>query len=106
MKVCIKNIFSLFLLWLFLFPTTVQLNHHHDEEVDNHVVEGISFHTKHEGCQVCDFHFSLFSGRWQEGVYAPILITFEKLAIKYIEPGFCASTEVLSLRGPPSHCLV
>jgi hypothetical protein len=101
LKVCFKNIFPVLLLWLFLYPTSVQLHHHHDEAVDFHACDGTSMHELHEACAVCEFHFTLFSDQPPITVSAPILLTFEKLVINYSAPFITSCLQVASVRGPP-----
>jgi len=106
LKVCLKNILPLLLLWLFLYPTSVQLHHHHDEEEDFHANQGTSIQEIHDACAVCTFHFPLFSDQPQTRLNAPILLTFEKLVINYSAPFITTCLQVASVRGPPVLCLV
>lgn len=54
------NIASLLLLVVFLLPSIVKLEHHHENFVCKAKSEK-HFHNFHEKCIVCDFEFSIFS---------------------------------------------
>lgn len=54
-----KNITSLILLLVFLFPTTVIFEHHHEQNSCNAKNEK-HFHNLHEKCGICSFEFSIF----------------------------------------------
>jgi hypothetical protein len=56
----LKNIASLFLLLVFLFPTIVIIEHHHEQNTCNAKNEK-HYHNLHEKCGICSFEFSLFS---------------------------------------------
>jgi hypothetical protein len=55
-----KNIASLLLLLVFLFPTTVIMEHHH-EHFECKAKNEKHYHEFHEKCAVCNFDFSVFS---------------------------------------------
>jgi hypothetical protein len=55
-----KNIVSLFLLLVFVFPSIVQLEHHHEHFICKAKNEQ-HLHEYHEKCLVCNFEFSIFS---------------------------------------------
>ncbi len=61
MNKTIKHIAALILLWVFLFPSMVKLEHHHDVYKIDRSVDGKQFNVFHEQCYVCSFEFSLFS---------------------------------------------
>jgi hypothetical protein len=56
----IKNITSLLLLLVFLLPSIVKLEHHH-EHFNCHAENEKHLHNFHEKCAVCSFEFSDFS---------------------------------------------
>ncbi|HHV86128.1 MAG TPA: hypothetical protein GXX42_10025 [Petrimonas sp.] len=55
-----KNIVSLFLLFVFILPSIVKLEHHH-EHFESKAKNEKHYHVFHEKCAVCDFEFSIFS---------------------------------------------
>ncbi len=60
MKSNFKNNVALLLLMVFLLPSIVKMEHHHENFVckakhDTH------YHNYHEKCSICDFNFSVFS---------------------------------------------
>lgn len=55
-----KNITSLILLLVFLLPSIVKLDHHHDSFVCKAKKEK-HYHVFHDKCSVCNFEFSVFS---------------------------------------------
>jgi hypothetical protein len=56
----LKNIASLLLLLVFILPSIVKLEHHH-ERIDCQAKNEKHFHEFHEKCAVCSFEFSIFS---------------------------------------------
>jgi len=56
----LKNIASLLLLVVFLFPSFVKLEHHHDHFNCN-VKNEKHYHEFHHSCSICSFEFSVFS---------------------------------------------
>jgi hypothetical protein len=56
----LKNSTSLFLLAVFLLPSIVRLEHHH-ESYDCKANTEQHFQSLHKKCAVCDFGFSVFS---------------------------------------------
>lgn len=60
MKKKIKNITSLLLLVVFLFPSIVKLEHHH-EHFKCKAKNEKHYHVYHEKCAICSFEFSIFS---------------------------------------------
>jgi len=59
-----KSLISLLLLVIFLFPTVVKIEHHHEHFVCHAKTEK-HLHEKHENCQICKFEFSLFTEEYQ-----------------------------------------
>ena len=55
-----KNIASLLFLPVFLLPSIVKLEHHHDY-FECKVKNEKHCHVLHENCAVCNFEFSVFS---------------------------------------------
>lgn len=55
-----KNIISLVLLLVFLFPSIVRFEHHHEHFRCNAKTEK-HYHVSHEKCGICNFDFSVFS---------------------------------------------
>ncbi|MBN2635791.1 MAG: hypothetical protein JXR61_05935 [Prolixibacteraceae bacterium] len=54
-----KNVLSVLVLWVFLFPTIVVLEHHHeifscDAQGEQHL------HQYHQKCDICNFEFQVF----------------------------------------------
>jgi hypothetical protein len=60
MKRKLKKIASLFLLLVFLFPTVVIIEHHHEQNICQAKNEK-HYHVFHEKCNICSFEFSVFS---------------------------------------------
>jgi hypothetical protein len=56
----LKNIASLLLLAIFLFPSFIKLEHHHEHFSCNAKNEK-HFHEFHHNCSICSFEFSVFS---------------------------------------------
>jgi wobble nucleotide-excising tRNase len=57
-----KNITSLLLLLVFLLPSIVKLEHHH-EHFECKAKNEKHYHSLHERCVICDFEFSVFLSR-------------------------------------------
>jgi hypothetical protein len=55
-----KNITSLLLLVVFLFPSYVKLEHHHEHFICN-AKNQQHFHEFHQKCSICSFEFSVFA---------------------------------------------
>jgi hypothetical protein len=95
-----KNIISLFLLLVFIFPSVIKLEHHH-ETVECKVKNEQHLHEFHEKCVVCNFEFSLFSVNLEN-----IVLQNEQPVDKYFNNyGFDSysgcSKYSFSLRAPP-----
>ncbi len=60
MKGRLKNIISLSLLLIFIFPASVKLVHHHELFVCKAKGEQ-HLHVFHKKCNICSFEFSVFS---------------------------------------------
>ena len=59
-----KNIASLLLLLVFLLPSIVKLEHHH-EHFECKAKNEKHYHVLHEKCAVCNFEFSVFSSDFE-----------------------------------------
>jgi hypothetical protein len=59
-----KNIASLLLLSVFLLPSIVKLEHHH-EHFECKAKNEKQYHVFHEKCAVCNFEFSIFSSDFE-----------------------------------------
>jgi hypothetical protein len=55
----LRNGMAIFMVAIFLLPTMVKLEHHHDHFVCKAKTEK-HFHDHHEKCQICSFEFSVF----------------------------------------------
>jgi len=101
LKSVIKNIQYLFLLWLFVHPTAIQVLHHHNDEVVFHNYADNTLHMPHSKCAVCDFHFPVFSNQLYSIHIQKCANAFEQLVICCIEPSITSTPHVAFLRGPP-----
>lgn len=95
-----KNIVSLLLLLIFVFPSIIKLEHHHEHFVCKAKNEQ-HFHEFHEECFVCNFEFSVFSTDHEN-----IIIKREQPVDKYFNNYrliyfFNRSEYSFSLRAPP-----
>jgi hypothetical protein len=63
-----KNIASLLLLLVFLLPSIVKLEHHH-EHFECKAKNEKHLHVFHEKCAVCNFEFSVFSSDFENIVF-------------------------------------
>ncbi len=72
-----NNITSLLLLLVFLLPSIVKLEHHH-EHVECNAKNEKHKHVFHEKCAVCNFEFSVFSSDLKK-----IVLTKEQPVAKY-----------------------
>lgn len=95
-----KNIASLLLLVILLFPSLVKFEHHHNS--NNYVVKGdLNGSAVHEKCDICSFDFSLFSNDSQDIVLrkdnplSDYRNNYE--SVYYLSP----SQILCSLRAPP-----
>ncbi len=55
----LKGIASVLLVFVFLFPSIVKLEHHH-EHFECNAKNNKHFHEQHEKCAICCFEFSIF----------------------------------------------
>jgi hypothetical protein len=95
-----KNIASLLLLLVFVFPGIVKLEHHHEHFVCK-AKNGQHYHAYHENCAVCNFEFSVFSSDFEN-----IVLQNEQPVDKYFNNYRLGKTSNLlkysfSLRAPP-----
>ncbi len=54
-----KNITPIFLLLVFLLPSIVKLEHHH-QDFECKTVNEKYYHVHHDKCVICNFEFSVF----------------------------------------------
>jgi len=54
-----NNISAVFLIMVFLLPSLIKLEHHH-ESTTCHEKNEKHLHTLHEKCAICSFEFSVF----------------------------------------------
>jgi hypothetical protein len=95
-----KNIISLLLLLVFLLPTIVKIEHHHDNFQCKSLNEK-HFHDFHPNCAICNFEFSIF------------ILSYENIDFQKDKPvdnyskkynsrfSFNLYLSQFSLRGPP-----
>ncbi|HNW98858.1 MAG TPA: hypothetical protein PKK00_10655 [Bacteroidales bacterium] len=95
-----KNIISIFLLGIFLLPTIIKLEHHHEHYIyksDNkkHI------HEFHHKCEICKFEFSTYTP-------SPVKTANSKNVINYFYNNIYTSAVFIeqnilsfSLRAPP-----
>lgn len=72
-----KTIASLLLLLVFISPSIVKLEHHH-EHFECKAKHEKHYHEFHEKCAVCNFEFSVFSSDFEN-----IVLTTEQPLINY-----------------------
>lgn len=90
---------SFFLIFIFLFPSVVKLEHHHQRTDCQHSEK--SCQTFHENCPICDFHFSLFTDQ-TEKIEFEILFHFDRYNKQYKTPHTVSFTNLPFLyRAPP-----
>jgi hypothetical protein len=95
-----KNIASLFLLLVFILPSIVRLEHHH-EHFECKAKNEKHYHVFHEKCAVCNFEFSIFSSDFEK-----IVLPKEQPVAKYCNNYRSVNYSTLSkysflLRAPP-----
>ncbi len=95
-----KNIASLLLLLVFLLPSIVKLEHHH-EHFECKAKNEKHYHVFHEKCAVCNFEFSIFSSDFEN-----IVLSKEQPVAKYCNNYRSVNYSTLSkysflLRAPP-----
>jgi len=95
-----KNISSLLLLLVFLLPSIVKLEHHH-EHFECKAKNEKHYHVFHEKCAVCHFEFSVYSSDFKN-----IVLPKEQPVVKYCNNYKSVNYSTLSkysflLRAPP-----
>jgi len=55
-----KNIITLSLLMVFLFPSVVKIEHHHEHSC-SYPANRLGIQPLHEKCSICSFEFSFFT---------------------------------------------
>jgi hypothetical protein len=95
-----RNIASLLLLLVFLSPTIIKLEHHHEQFICNAKNEK-HLHESHEKCAVCSFEFSVFSSSSSPAAIAKDK-PLEAYHNHYRSQGFSILSQFsFLLRGPP-----
>ena len=95
-----KKAASLLLLLIFLLPSIVKLEHHH-EHFECKVKNEKHYHSLHERCVICSFEFSVFLS---ESVNINLLNTnhTDSYYNSYVSQHFSNLSQFsFSLRGPP-----
>ncbi|MDN5296177.1 MAG: hypothetical protein PWQ71_283 [Bacteroidota bacterium] len=88
-----------FLIFIFLFPSVVKLEHHHQRTGCCHSEK--SCQTFHENCPICDFHFSIFTDQIQK-IDLEVLTHFDRYKNQYNTPCTFSFTNLpFSHRAPP-----
>jgi hypothetical protein len=95
-----KNITSLLLLLVFILPSIVKLEHHH-EHFECKAKNEKHYHVFHEKCAVCNFEFSVFSSDFKN-----IVLPKEQPVAQYCNNYSSVNYSTLSkhsflLRAPP-----
>ena len=98
-----KGFFSLSLVLIFLFPTFVKLEHHH-EHVDCHAEHAEHPQEHHENCADCQFHFSYFEASASGITFAKESPTDTYLTIYPNRKCLSVSAYSFLLRAPPAGC--
>jgi hypothetical protein len=96
----IKNIAPLLLMLVFLLPSIVKLEHHH-EYIECKVKNEKHYHVFHEKCAVCNFEFSVFSSDFEN-----IVLPKQQPSAKYCNNYRSVNYSTISkysflLRAPP-----
>ena len=89
-----------YLIFIFLFPSIVKLEHHHHLYSDCRHSEK-SCQIFHENCPICDFHFSIFTDRIEK-IDLEVLLHFDRYKNLYNTPCTFSFTNLpFSHRAPP-----
>jgi len=100
-----KNTFSLMMLMVFILPSIIKIEHHHEETFVCKAKHEKHFHHHHDKCAVCSFELSIFSTDFDIIPFSP-----EKPSDQYFNPyhsanhSRCADYSFL-LRAPPALCV-
>ena len=96
----INNIFSFFFLLVFLLPSLVKLEHHH-EDFKCKAINEKHIHVHHEKCVICNFEFSVFLSD-NKGADIPQEDPLEYFCNNYDSAYFSNLSQYsFLLRGPP-----
>lgn len=96
----LKNITSVLLLMVFLLPSFVKLEHHH-EHFECKAKSEKHIHEKHEQCVICNYQFSEYS-TLQKGKLKPSERIIAKYCNNYSSIYYSSSPKYLFLlRAPP-----
>ncbi len=95
-----KKAVSLLLLLIFLLPSIIKLEHHH-EHFDCKVKNEKHYHSLHERCVICNFEFSVFLSE-SENIDLLNADHTDNYYNSYISQNFSNLSQFsFSLRGPP-----
>jgi hypothetical protein len=95
-----NNIISLLLLLVFLLPSIVKVEHHH-EQFECKAQNEKHFHILHERCVICNFEFSVFLSR-SENVDYQKEDPLDNYSNNYNSQFYSNPSQFsFSLRGPP-----
>ena len=95
-----KNITSLLLLLIFLLPSVVKLEHHH-EHFECKAKNEKHYHSLHERCVICNFEFSVFLS-WSGNIDLQKGNPLDNYSNKYNSQYYSNLSQFsFSLRGPP-----
>ena len=95
-----KKVASLLLLLIFLLPSIVKLEHHH-EHFECKVKNEKHYHSLHERCVICNFEFSVFLSE-HENIDLLSANHSDNYYNSYISQYFSNLSQFsFSLRGPP-----
>ncbi len=96
-----RHIVSIFLLWVFLFPVIVKIEHHHEPKVQN-LKHEFGIQSQEDNCAICVYEFSNFSNQFDTFVQTQ-KIHFNTLLCNCITCFYSNISLLLnSLRAPPS----
>jgi ribosomal protein L37E len=95
-----KNNASFILLLVFLSPSIVKLEHHH-EHIECKAKDAKHYHASHEKCAICSFEFSVFSSDF-ENIHASKEQPADNFRINYRFAHFSTLSDYsFLLRAPP-----
>ena len=94
-------IISLFLLGVFLTPLVVNVFHHHEHVFICSAKNEKHYHTYHEKCPICSFHFSIYTSE-KNLIQSVIKVFYCKVNYSYFSTKYLTSDSFsYLLRGPP-----
>jgi hypothetical protein len=96
----LKHIAPLFFLWVFLYPTVVKFEHHHEHKHHDRI-KGVALKSYEGKCEICKFEFSVFTPDSNQ-VELPRLKPTDRYVEFYTSPDKIASADfTFLLRAPP-----